>query len=431
MPNIVIVGTQWGDEGKGKMVDLLSENADIIVRFQGGNNAGHTLVVRGEQIILHLIPSGILHAGKLCIIGNGVVVDPFVLTEEIGGLKEKGYLTDDGMLKVSDEANVIMPYHKRIDIAREEKRKKGKIGTTGRGIGPAYEDKASRVAIRMGDLRDPTKFRERLEAALPEKNFYLEKFLGSEPFDFDEVFDSVMAKAQEITKYIANTSVILNDRIREGANVLFEGAQGTLLDIDHGTFPFVTSSYTVAGSAATGAGVGPMVIDGVFGITKAYSTRVGSGPFPTELNDETGNRLQEKGAEFGATTGRRRRCGWYDVVAARHSVRLNSLTGIIITKLDVLSGLETLKICTGYEIDGEETKDFPADVKALERAVPKYIELPGWNEEIGTVREIDDLPKNARAYIRKLEDLLGVATAMISVGADRDETITIKNPFEG
>lgn len=429
MPNIVIVGTQWGDEGKGKMVDLLSEYADVVVRFQGGNNAGHTLVVKGEQIILHLIPSGILHPNKLCIIGNGVVVDPGVLVEEIDGLLKRGYFTDEENLNVSEEAHIIMPYHKRIDVSREAKKDKGKIGTTGRGIGPAYEDKATRMGIRIGDLKNPESFKERLQTVLFEKNFYLKEFLDADPLDFNEVYDSVMSYGDRIKKYIKNTPKILNDRIKDGASVMFEGAQGTLLDVDHGTFPYVTSSHTVAGCAATGSGVGPGVIDAVYGISKSYTTRVGSGPFPTELKDEIGDHLQDKGVEYGATTGRRRRCGWYDAVSAKHSVRLNGLSGLIITKLDVLSGLKTIKICTSYEIDGVDTDDFPADVSILDRAIPKYIELPGWDEEIGNVRDLKKLPENAIRYIEKIEEILGIPAVMISVGPDREEIITIKHPF--
>lgn len=430
MPNIVIVGTQWGDEGKGKMVDLLSEHADVIVRFQGGNNAGHTLVVKGKQIILHLIPSGILHPDKLCVIGNGVVVDPGVLIEEIEELKGKGYFKNEDSLKVSEEANVIMPYHKSLDILRDKAKKKRKIGTTGRGIGPAYEDKASRCGIRMGDLKDPKRLKERLSLVIDEKNFFIEQYLGSDQIDLKEMFEYLMGSAEKISKYIANTSVVLDKKIKEGASIMFEGAQGALLDVDHGTFPFVTSSHTVAGAAATGSGVGPTIIDGVYGITKAYTTRVGSGPFPTELDDETGDLLQSKGAEFGATTGRRRRCGWYDAVAMAHSVRLNGLSGLIITKLDVLSGLDTLKICVGYKIDGEVREDFPSHIPSLERTEPVYIELPGWKEDIDKVRSFNDLPKNARDYIGKIEELLGVPAAIISVGPDREDTITIKNPFK-
>ncbi len=430
MPNIVIVGTQWGDEGKGKMVDLLSEHADVIVRFQGGNNAGHTLVVKGEQIILHLIPSGILHPKKLCIIGNGVVVDPGILIEEIDGLRDKGYFKDEDSLKVSEEANVIMPYHKSLDVLKDKARKKGKIGTTGRGIGPAYEDKASRSGIRMGDLKDPKRLKERLSLVVEEKNFYIKNYLGADPIDQKEMFEYLISCSEKISKHITNTSLLLDKKIKEGASVMFEGAQGALLDVDHGTFPFVTSSHTVAGAAATGSGIGPTVIDGVYGITKAYTTRVGSGPFPTELDDETGDHLQRRGAEFGATTGRKRRCGWYDAVAMAHSVRLNGLSGLIITKLDVLSGMDTLKICVGYKIDGEVREDFPSDIPSLDRVEPVYIELPGWAEDIDKVRSFDKLPKNARDYIGKIEEILGVPAAIVSVGPDREDTITIKNPFE-
>jgi adenylosuccinate synthase len=430
MSSIVIIGTQWGDEGKGKIVDLLSEHADVVVRFQGGNNAGHTIVFGDEQVILHLIPSGILHPNTLCIIGNGVVIDPFVLVEEIDMLKGKGHFEDDGMLKISDEANVIMPYHKRLDLARERAKKKGKIGTTGRGIGPAYEDKASRMGIRIGDLKNPKNLRERLLSVLPEKNFLLTEFLNDEPFECDELFDLLMKKAERITPYISNTSVILNERIARNNVVMFEGAQGALLDVDHGTFPYVTSSHTVAGSAATGAGVGPRAIDAVYGISKAYTTRVGSGPFPTELTDDIGDYLQEKGAEFGATTGRKRRCGWYDVVAVKHAVRLNSLSGLIITKLDVLTGVDHIKICVGYEADGDTSDVFPADSLLLDQITPHYIEVPGWDEDITGVRTFDTLPKNARKYLRTIEEHLGIPIHMISVGAERSETIHIKNPFD-
>ena len=429
MSQIVIIGTQWGDEGKGKIVDLLSEQADIIVRFQGGNNAGHTLVVEGKQIILHLIPSGILHPGKLCIIGNGVVIDPVVLVREMDELKGKGYFTDSEMLKISQQAHIIMPYHKSIDLAREAKRKKGKIGTTGRGIGPAYEDRASRMGFRAVELSDPDRFRERLETVLPEKNFYLEKYLEADPLDVNEVFDTVMTAAGRMVPHLDNTSAILGRRITAGDNVMFEGAQGTLLDIDHGTYPFVTSSHTVSGNAAVGAGVGPRDIDAVYGITKAYTTRVGAGPFPTELTDEIGNRLQEVGCEFGATTGRRRRCGWLDAVALRHAARLNSMSGLIVTKLDVLSGIDPIRICTSYTIDTEEHVDFPADTRSLERVVPNYIEVPGWTEDISRVRSFDELPANARQYVGTIENLLEVPAAVISVGPDRAQTIIIRHPF--
>jgi adenylosuccinate synthase len=429
MPNIVIVGIQWGDEGKGKIVDLLAEHADIIVRFQGGNNAGHTLVVDGKKIILHLIPSGILHSNKLCIIGNGVVVDPEVLIEEIGSLRNEGFFPDDAMLRVSSEAHLILPYHKRIDLAREAKNDKGKIGTTGRGIGPAYEDKATRVGIRMIDLTDPGFLKDRLESVLAEKNFLLTRYFEQAPVDPVETFEVLMALSEKIVRYIADTPALLASRIRQGASVMFEGAQGTLLDIDHGTFPYVTSSHTVAGCAATGGGIGPTMIDAVYGISKAYTTRVGGGPFPTELFDEIGQCLQEKGTEFGATTGRKRRCGWFDAVAARRSVRVNGLTGLIITKLDVLSGISPLMICTGYEIDGKPVDEFPSDIPSLEKAVPRYIELPGFDDAVGGAREFSDLPANARAYINKIEQLLGVGVTMVSVGPERTQTIIRQHPF--
>jgi adenylosuccinate synthase len=429
MPNIVIVGIQWGDEGKGKIVDLLAEYADIIVRFQGGNNAGHTLVVDGKKIILHLIPSGILHPSKLCIIGNGVVVDPEVLVEEIEHLRAEGFFPNDEMLRVSSEAHLILPYHKRIDLAREAKKGKGKIGTTGRGIGPAYEDKATRVGIRMIDLTDPRCLKERLESALAEKNFLLTRYFKEPAVDPAETFETLMALSEKVTRYIADTPALLASRIGAGASAMFEGAQGTLLDVDHGTFPFVTSSYTVAGCAATGSGIGPTMIDAVYGISKAYTTRVGSGPFPTELFDTVGERMQEMGAEFGATTGRKRRCGWFDAVAARRSVRVNGLTGLIMTKLDVLSGISPLKICTGYEIDGKLIEEFPSDIPSLEKAVPRYIEVPGFEGAVGDAREFDDLPADARSYIATIEQLLGVPVTIISVGAERTQTIIRRHPF--
>ncbi len=431
MPNIVIVGIQWGDEGKGKIVDLLSEHADIIVRFQGGNNAGHTLVVDGKKVILHLIPSGILHSRKLCIIGNVVVVDPEVLVEEIESLRGQGFFPDDAMLRISSEAHMIMPYHKRLDLARESTKVKGKIGTTGRGIGPAYEDKAARVGIRMCDLADAVSLKERIESALEEKNFLLSRLYGESPLDPSEVFERLAALSDKISRYVTNTPALLASRIAGGASVMFEGAQGTLLDIDHGTFPYVTSSATVAGCAATGAGIGPTAIDAVYGISKAYTTRVGGGPFPTELFDEIGQCLQEKGTEFGATTGRKRRCGWFDAVAARHSVRVNSLTGLIMTKLDVLSGLSSIRICTGYEVDGTVIDDFPPDIPTLERVVPQYIELPGFTEDISNARNYSELPANARDYDARVEEILGVPVTMISVGAERTQTIIRQHPFGG
>ncbi len=351
MANVVIVGTQWGDEGKGKIVDLLAEHADVVVRFQGGNNAGHTMVVGDEQLITHLIPSGILQQ-KLCVIGNGVVVDPAVLIKELDNLSNRGVYVGSDKLKISEKAHLIMPYHKQIDHAREKFKGDKKIGTTGRGIGPAYEDKATRRGIRFVDLLDPEEFQEKVNTILDEKNFYLKQYLSAETLDASSIIDQYEAYAKRLAPHVTNISIVIDSAIKKGQQVLFEGAQGTHLDIDHGTYPFVTSSNTIAGNACCGAGIGPGVITDVIGIAKAYTTRVGKGPFPAELFDEIGDRIQEKGAEFGATTGRRRRCGWLDTVILRNAVRLNGLTGLTITKLDVLGGLDSLKICTGYEYEG-------------------------------------------------------------------------------
>ncbi len=345
MSNIVIIGTQWGDEGKGKIVDLLAEFAEIVVRFQGGNNAGHTMVVDGEQFISHLIPSGILQ-GKICLIGNGMVVDPAVLIEEMEYLITRGIPVNSDNLKISERAQIIMPWHKAVDLARENMKGDQKIGTTGRGIGPAYEDKASRLGIRFVDLLDSETFKENVKTVLHEKNFYLKNYLSAETLDENSIIEEYSRYAERLSPYVTNVSVVLNNAVKEGKQVLFEGAQGTHLDIDHGTYPYVTSSNTVSGNACSGSGIGPGTISGVIGIVKAYTTRVGSGPFPTELIDDIGDKIQKKGAEFGATTGRKRRCGWLDMVLLRNAVRLNGLTGLVITKLDVLGGLESLKICT-------------------------------------------------------------------------------------
>ncbi|MBW2556955.1 MAG: adenylosuccinate synthase, partial [Deltaproteobacteria bacterium] len=377
MSNIVIVGTQWGDEGKGKIVDLLAEYADVVVRFQGGNNAGHTMVVEGEQFISHLVPSGILQK-KTCLIGNGVVVDPSVLVEELDKLKNKGIDTGPNLLKISEKAHVIMPYHKQIDLAREKMKGDQKIGTTGRGIGPCYEDKASRRGIRFVELIDAEVFKETVHAVLEEKNFYLKHYLSAEPLDPEPIVQQYQGYAERLAPHVVNISIVMNQAVKAGKQILFEGAQGTHLDIDHGTYPFVTSSNTVSGNACCGAGIGPKEITGVIGIVKAYTTRVGRGPFPTELFDEIGDTLQKKGAEFGATTGRKRRCGWLDTVLLQNAVRLNGLTGLVITKLDVLDGLESLKICTGYEYNGETLYDFPANLKILGAYKPVFETLPGW-----------------------------------------------------
>jgi adenylosuccinate synthase len=427
--NVVIVGTQWGDEGKGKIVDLLAEHADTVVRFQGGNNAGHTMVVGGEQLITHLIPSGILQQ-KVCVIGNGVVVDPAVLLEEIDHLDSRNVDISPDRLKISERAHLIMPYHKKIDHAREKLKGDKKIGTTGRGIGPAYEDKATRRGIRFVDLLDPEEFQEKVNTILDEKNFYLKHYLSAETLDGARIIDQYAAYAERLAPYVTNISINIDRSIKNGQQVLFEGAQGTHLDIDHGTYPFVTSSNTIAGNACCGAGVGPAAITDVIGIVKAYTTRVGKGPFPAELFDEIGDRIQEKGAEFGATTGRRRRCGWLDTVILKNAVRLNGLTGLAVTKLDVLGGLETLKICTGYDYKGTILNDFPASLKILGDCEPVYETLPGWSEDISGSKEIKDLPKNVKNYLNRIEELTQTPIQILSVGAERNQTVVLKNPFQ-
>jgi adenylosuccinate synthase len=430
MANVIVVGTQWGDEGKGKVVDIYAEHADVIARFQGGNNAGHTLVVGGKKTILHLIPSGILHKGKICMIGNGVVVDPKVLIEELDGLRARGLLPENMRLFLSEKAHVIMPYHRRIDVARESQGVGKKIGTTGRGIGPAYEDKIARIGIRVCDLLDEEVFREKLDRNVEEKNFYLTKLFGEEPIDGAAILEEYRVYADRIRPYAADCSLLLQKEIAKGKKVLFEGAQGSHLDIDHGTFPYVTSSNTVAGNAACGSGVGPQAIRSVIGICKAYTTRVGEGPFLTELHDETGARLQQVGQEFGATTGRKRRCGWLDMVLVRHAVRISGITGIALTKLDVLTGIEKLKICTGYRTEMEEfTESVPANLRLLAQCQPDYEELDGWTEDIRGAKRIEDLPRNTRRYIERLETMAGVRMVLVSVGPDRDETISLADPF--
>ncbi len=426
--NLVIIGTQWGDEGKGKIVDLLAEYADLVVRFQGGNNAGHTMVVDGEQFISHLVPSGILQQ-KTCLIGNGMVVDPAVLIEEIDYLIGKGIDVTPENLMISEKAQVIMPWHKTIDHGREKKQGKDRIGTTGRGIGPAYEDKASRKGIRFAEMIDPAVFAERVRTVLEEKNFFIEHYLKETPVDPDAVIREYSGYAERLKAHVTNISVIIDDGIKAGKQILFEGAQGTHLDIDHGTYPFVTSSNTVSGNACAGAGIGPKAIDNVFGIVKAYTTRVGQGPFPSELFDAVGEAIQKKGAEFGATTGRKRRCGWLDTVLLRNAVRLNGLTGLVITKLDVLGGLDTLKICTAYEYNGERIEHFPGDLKVLAGCKPVYESLPGWSEDISGIRSKEELPKNAKDYLARMEELLEVPVRIISVGPGRKETIVLENPL--
>jgi len=424
--NIVIVGAQWGDEGKGKLVDLLSEQADIVVRYQGGNNAGHTLVVGGEKTVLHLIPSGVLHQGKTCVIGNGVVIDPVVLLGEIDQLQERGFLLEEKLMRISDRAHVILPYHKLLDGLSEDA-SAGKIGTTRRGIGPTYEQKAARSGIRMADFIDPQIFPQLLKDNLVVANERIKAF-GGELLQLKPVLDEYSAAAVRLRPYVTDTSKLLHDAAAQRRRILFEGAQGALLDIDHGTYPFVTSSNAVAGGACTGAGVGPTFIDAVIGISKAYATRVGSGPFPTELTSEVGERLRKAGGEFGATTGRPRRCGWLDMVALRHAVRVSGLTSLAITKLDVMAGLEEGKICTGYKIGGEVLDTVPAQMGGLEAVEPFYETLPGWEGDLTGAREFDALPSEARAYVRRVEQLAGVPVALVSVGPGRKQTIQLRDP---
>ena len=428
MSNIVVVGTQWGDEGKGKVVDLLTAKSDLVVRFQGGNNAGHTLVVDGKQFIFHIIPSGILYEDKKCLIGNGLVVDPAVLLEEIESLNKTGILISPERLSLSEKAHIIMPYHKAIDIAKEAAKGKAKLGTTGRGIGPCYEDKVSRTGVRAVDLTEPEILEEKVRANLKEKNFLLEKFLGAEPLELQPILDSYLAMGEKLGPFITDVSVELEQALKAQKGILFEGAQGTHLDIDHGTYPYVTSSNPVAGTACSGAGVGPNQLHHVVGIVKAYTTRVGAGPFVTELEDETGDYIQEQGKEFGATTGRRRRCGWLDLVVVRDSARLNGLDSLAITKLDILTGLNSLKICVGYEIDGERVDHRPASLKRMAACTPLYEEMPGWQDNISGAREVDQLPVEARSYIKAIEDITGIPVSIISVGPGRDETIIVQYP---
>lgn len=430
MANIVIIGTQWGDEGKGKIVDLLAEHADYVVRFQGGNNAGHTMVVDGEQFISHLIPSGILQ-GKKCVIGNGVVVDPEVLLEEIDYLTAKGITIGPDQLKISEKAHLIMPYHQRIDAARENALSQNKkIGTTGRGIGPCYEDKANRCGIRFVDLLKTENFDEKVKAVCKEKNFYLTKYFNEDPVDPEEIIEKYIAYQQRLAPFVTDISVYISKGIKAGKHVLFEGAQGTHLDIDHGTYPFVTSSNTVSGNACSGAGVGPKQISGIVGIVKAYTTRVGAGPFPTELFDEIGDKIQRTGAEFGATTGRKRRCGWLDMVILNNAVRLNSLTGLVITKLDVLDDLDTINICTAYNYKGTIIEDFPADLDVLAECKPIYETLPGWKDNTSKIRTYDELPENTKKYLKRVEELSETKIDIVSVGPGRDETIILNNIFD-
>ena len=416
----VLLGLQWGDEGKGKITDFLSANAEVIARYQGGDNAGHTIVIDGKKFKLHLIPSGIFFPEKISVIGNGVVVNPKSLVKELAYLHEEGVSTDS--LRISDRAHVILPYHIELDRLQEESKGDNKIGTTIKGIGPAYMDKAARVGIRIADLLDRDVFAERLRINLEEKNRQFTKLYDAEALSFDDIFEEYYEYGQQIKQYVTDTSVILNDALDNGKRVLFEGAQGVMLDIDQGTYPFVTSSNPVAGGVTIGSGVGPSKIDKVVGVCKAYTSRVGDGPFPTELFDEVGDRIREVGHEYGTTTGRPRRVGWFDSVVMRHSRRVSGITNLSLNSIDVLSGLDTVKICVAYDLDGERIDHYPASLEQLKRCKPIYEELPGWSEDITGVRHLDELPENARNYVRRIGELVGVRISTFSVGPDRDQT---------
>jgi len=428
--NVVVIGTQWGDEGKGKIVDWLTDRAQGVVRFQGGHNAGHTLVIGGKKTVLHLIPSGIMRANVDCFIGNGVVVSPQALVAEMDELEAGGVRGVVARLVISEACPLILPYHSALDLAREASKGENKIGTTGRGIGPAYEDKVARRAIRLQDLFDEQRFAAKLRELLDFHNFVLKNYYHQAEVSYQKTLDETLALAPRLAPLIADVPRALYHANRAGKNLLFEGAQGSLLDIDHGTYPFVTSSNCVSGAAAAGAGIGPMHLHYVLGITKAYSTRVGGGPFPTELIDETGERLRQRGQEFGATTGRPRRTGWFDAAALKRSIQLNGLSGLCITKLDVLDGVESVKICVGYKLEGAFSEILPVGAEELERCHPVYEELPGWMESTVGIKSLDGLPKNAHKYLERIEELAGVPIDLVSTGADREETIVRRHPFD-
>lgn len=422
MPNLVIVGAQWGDEGKGKIIDLLSEHADAVVRYQGGNNAGHTVVIGGQKHVLHLIPSGILHPGTVCVIGNGVVVDPAALLAEIAQLQSQGIAVGGDNLKLSELAHVILPYHRAMDVANETKRGSGKIDTTHRGIGPTYGDKFGRIGVKVVDLMNAEALRKRLERNLAEKNYLLQNYYHMPALDVEPILQEYLEFGQKLRPYVTDAALLVNRLLDEGKKVLFEGAQGTFLDVDFGTYPFVTASHPTAGGASTGTGVGPTRIEHVLGIVKAYTTRVGAGPLPTELGAE-GNLLRERGKEFGATTGRPRRCGWFDAVTVRRARMINGFKRMALTKLDVLSGMPSVKICTHYRIDGTITDVFPPSLEAVERIEPVYEEFPGWTEDISRIQRVEQLPENTRRYLDRIEELVGAQIAIVSVGEDRSQTI--------
>jgi len=426
--NVVVLGSQWGDEGKGKIVDLLTERAAAVVRFQGGHNAGHTLVIGDETTVLHLIPSGVLREGVMCLIGNGVVLSPSALFQEVEELEARGIPATE-RIKISAACPLILPYHIALDQAREVARGKTAIGTTGRGIGPCYEDKVSRRGIRLQDLADEAAFKEKLKGVMEYHNFSLKNYFKADEVSYEEVLAEVMSYREKLLSMVDDIPAILDGFRKDGQNIMFEGAQGTLLDIDQGTYPYVTSSNTTAGGACTGSGIGPGDLDYMLGITKAYTTRVGAGPFPTELFDDIGNHLGTKGHEFGATTGRSRRCGWFDGVALRRAAQINSLTGLCITKLDVLDGLETLKLCTSYKYNGEDLDFPPLGADAIEQCEPVYEEMPGWTESTEGVRDYDSLPENAKKYLARMQEIVGVPVDIISTGPERDETIILNHPF--
>lgn len=423
MSNVVVVGTQWGDEGKGKIVDLITDRFDIVARYQGGHNAGHTVIIGGRKYVLHLIPSGILHPGKTCVIGNGVVVDPFALQEELKMLQE---LDVEGRLFISNRAHLIMPYHRALEAAEEERLGGERIGTTSRGIGPCYEDKMGRRGIRVGDLQYPALFREKVEANVEFKNRLLTRVYGVEPLDAGQIYESYMEMARCLQPFIVDTAEYLNRAIRQGKRILFEGAQGTLLDVDHGTYPFVTSSNASAGGACTGTGVGPSDIHGIIGISKAYTTRVGGGPFPTELTDGVGAHIQQRGAEFGASTGRPRRCGWFDAAVGRYAALINDLDTLVITKMDVLDELDEIGLCVAYEYQGKRMEHFPINVQILEEVRPIYEMHPGWKTDTSKVKEYDELPEQAKSYLNRIAQLVGTDISIISLGPDRSETIILE-----
>ncbi|MFZ1304061.1 MAG: adenylosuccinate synthase [Lactococcus raffinolactis] len=425
MSSVVVVGTQWGDEGKGKITDFLSENAEVIARYQGGDNAGHTIVIEGTKYKLHLIPSGIFYPEKVSVIGNGVVVNPKSLVKELAYLHDAGITTDN--LRISDRAHVILPYHIKLDQLQEDSKGDNKIGTTIKGIGPAYMDKAARVGIRIADLLDKEIFAERLKINLEQKNREFTKMYEVDPVDFQDIFEEYYDYGQQIKKYVTDTSVILNDALDAGKRVLFEGAQGVMLDIDQGTYPYVTSSNPVAGGVTIGSGVGPSKISKVVGVCKAYTSRVGDGPFPTELNDEIGHQIREVGHEYGTTTGRPRRVGWFDSVVMRHSRRVSSLTNLSLNSIDVLTGLDEVKICVAYDLDGERIDYYPASLETLQRCTPIYETLPGWSEDITGVRHLDDLPETAKNYVRRVSELVGVKISTFSVGPGRDQTNVLES----